>query len=197
MVILDLVIHANSSFRAFRVVMKKTPVSSNVGKASANQNAGKKHQLKQKGKETAPPQDKQAIADIFSGLPKSAPSSAPPKVDKLLEEKSKETVPVNSSVRIGKKRPRGENQEIVSSSEGVEAAPMAEAAVPEDAGLYREQGPTVAMDDADFFGRGGKAKRKQGDLTLLSEADVTRYTMKGGVQAGSTPNCPFDCNCCF
>ncbi len=182
--------------------MKKSTASSNPTKAPEKPFGGKKHQLKQgKGSSaTAPAQDKQAIADIFSGLPKSAPPPAA-KTDNPPEVKSKETSMVTSSVRIGKKRTRGETQEagtMKTSSEGAEALLVAEAAVPEDAGLYREQGPSVAMDDADFFGRGGgKAKRRQGDLTLLSEADVTRYTMKGGVQAGSTPNCPFDCNCCF
>lgn len=46
----------------------------------------------------------------------------------------------------------------------------------------------------DLFGTGGGGGRKTNDdgLTLIKETEF-----KNKPQAGTTPQCPFDCDCCF
>lgn len=87
-------------------------------------------------------------------------------------------------------------------------------------GLYRAAAATVEMADDDFFGASssvmaGKAatKKKKSSAALVSGAPK-RSLEKEGVdrvitedelrkltsvkeEAGTTPNCPFDCDCCF
>lgn len=90
--------------------------------------------------------------------------------------------------------------------------PAADAA-PAGDGLYRAKAPAEeAMEMADdaFFGvsrevaKGGprkiKGRLEPGDeqLKLFTEAELLRMTGAGrNTKAGTTPNCPFDCDCCF
>ena len=88
-------------------------------------------------------------------------------------------------------------------------------------GLYRAPETSLALDDAAFFGeallRGRRKRRRDGNAEATagdgtSDAWCGRVISRkelaalqhGGVEkrqrnpnAGNTPNCPFDCDCCF
>lgn len=93
-------------------------------------------------------------------------------------------------------------------------------------GLYRAAEKTVAMSDDDFFagttsssaagaGKGGKHRphktssilndvstaaqhrlREEGVDRIVTEKELSRMVSRSK-RAGTTPNCPFDCDCCF
>lgn len=83
-------------------------------------------------------------------------------------------------------------------------------------GLYREKAPDIDMNDAEFFGdaftdavKGKKKTKKSGAVArkhnakemdglhrMMTEEEVLKIT-SSNPNAGSTPNCPFDCDCCF
>ena len=90
--------------------------------------------------------------------------------------------------------------------------------VPAD-GLYHAPKPSVTLDDDDFFGPSAKKKRRLqkgapeedvqkesgGDSwcsRIISRKELAAMQRGGGKKkkisnAGNTPNCPFDCDCCF
>jgi hypothetical protein len=39
--------------------------------------------------------------------------------------------------------------------------------------------------------------RSSEGLKMMTEEEILQATGAGGAKAGSTPNCPFDCDCCF
>ena len=133
--------------------------------------------------------DISSIQDIFAELKASKASSPKADSDKKLQ--------VEESVPLGKKRPRSPNDEMQSTN----------SASTENVGLYRAPSPTVEMNDDDFFGnarkhRGATSSTKkrgadQGLTKVMTEKEVLKYTGRGGAKAGTTPNCPFDCDCCF
>lgn len=75
-------------------------------------------------------------------------------------------------------------------------------------GLYREKEIATSLSDQDFF----ESWRKKPNITVSKEAEglkaregVDRVVSFNQLQkllshnpkAGTTPNCPFDCDCCF
>lgn len=84
-------------------------------------------------------------------------------------------------------------------------------------GLYRDRSATVEMSDDAFFGESAsvdktaKRKKKQrladgesrrgasgsvGFDRIVTEDEIRKMT-SSNAKAGTTPNCPFDCDCCF
>ena len=122
---------------------------------------------------------KNAMDDIFAGLSAPAPAAA-----------SSSTAAEGS---IGKKRSREDGGDKKKGGDGKKKE--------KKDGLYKAPAAEdeFDMDDDMFFSRdGGRSVRRTEDgLRLLSEEELVRATNAGSKKAGTTVNCPFDCDCCF
>ncbi|ORC92240.1 uncharacterized protein TM35_000044540 [Trypanosoma theileri] len=85
---------------------------------------------------------------------------------------------------------------------------------PRSDGLYRAPEKTLELSDAAFFdvpsqrrrGRGGKSSataeisgdvlQREGVHRIITMEELQKIT-SSNPKAGTTPNCPFDCDCCF
>lgn len=106
----------------------------------------------------------------------------------------------------------------VGSSKDVKPEPLQNSTQPKKGdGLYRATATSVEMGDDDFFGESvasASASRKTGKKKTSASAKPQRSLEKEGVdrvitedellkltsgkeEAGTTPNCPFDCDCCY
>nr|CCC93163.1 conserved hypothetical protein [Trypanosoma congolense IL3000] len=78
-------------------------------------------------------------------------------------------------------------------------------------GLYREPKKALELSDADFFNMTPRKRQKGAGLSdenqdslvrregvdrIISFEELQKLT-SSNPKAGTTPNCPFDCDCCF
>lgn len=129
---------------------------------------------KQKQQTEANQNSKTAINDIFSQL-----GSSKSKEKNIEQSATVSNKTVSKLQKKAEKRPRDE--------------------APKKDGLYHAPKEELDMSDDMFFSRdGGKNIRRTADgLRLMTEEEIVKATNAGSKKAGTTPNCPFDCDCCF
>jgi hypothetical protein len=125
--------------------------------------------------------------------------------------KKKETDDIASLFSALKNNNSGPLPRSASAASGrVEDAPAA----PGD-GLYRAPDVSVSIDDEEFFGSALRKRKRARDVgtpsatqtssdpwcsRIISRKELSKMQAGGkkrNPNAGNTPNCPFDCDCCF
>lgn len=152
------------------------------------------------------------IADIFSNLTRKKENN--PVAAAVLQQREDETVealPPAKRRALERSGDRKETSELSGNRATRRPTTKAEATAPRGDGLYHEASSNVSMNDDAFFAIGATARRKKGDgrgpkvetfdgCRVITEKDLGREVDKGArnkKDAHRTPNCPFDCDCCF
>lgn len=168
--------------------------AASAGSVSVNKSASfKKGMAKPPTSPTSSGASTTEMGDIFGAL-RTTKVKAPPLADTPLSSSSKLPV-VNTTTTTS-------NEAKTDSS---------------NKGLFRAAAASVEMNDDDFFGevattaqrstkRAKKTARvgarqnvsleKEGVDRVITEDELMKLT-SGKAEAGTTPNCPFDCDCCF
>lgn len=138
-------------------------------------------------------------------------------VNKRKQEKAKTKVVVESDdladifSKIKEKKTDKKNDEMKRTTSAKKTHAGEEPLRPKRDGLFRKKEMTMELSNNDFFRTRGESKAhlvdsssstmdaikaREGVDTIVSMSELKKM-LSHNPRAGTTPNCPFDCDCCF